>query len=111
MTAQARIRRIGWFAALALCAVLYLMLHLKVHAVHSEVVRAERQIVHDRGDREHRERLESGEQSGAGFERHPGDVDERSPAVHPNEIGGPECLVSRVLLGDQRELSSFSLQR
>jgi hypothetical protein len=45
MTQQARFRRIGWFAALAVCAVLYLMLHLKVHAVHSEVIRAERQIV------------------------------------------------------------------
>jgi hypothetical protein len=38
-------RRIGWFAALAVCAMLYLTLHLKVHAVRSEVVRAERQIV------------------------------------------------------------------
>lgn len=45
MTPQARIRRIGWFAALATCTALYLMLHLKVHAVTSEVVRAERQIV------------------------------------------------------------------
>ena len=45
MTAQTRIRRIGWFAALTVCAILYLMLHLKVHAVHSEVVRAERQII------------------------------------------------------------------
>jgi hypothetical protein len=40
-----RIRRIGWFAALAICAMLYLTLHLKVHAVGSEVIRAERQIV------------------------------------------------------------------
>jgi hypothetical protein len=45
MTAQSRVRRIGWIAALALCTALYLMLHLKVHAVKSDVVRAERQIV------------------------------------------------------------------
>jgi len=45
MTPQSRIRRIGWVAALALCTALYLMLHLKVHAVRSDVVRAERQIV------------------------------------------------------------------
>lgn len=45
MTPQSRIRRIGWIAALAVCTALYLVLHLKVHAVWSEVVRAERQIV------------------------------------------------------------------
>lgn len=45
MTQHSRARRIGWIAMLAVCAVLYLMLHLKVHAVQSEVVRAERQIV------------------------------------------------------------------
>lgn len=45
MTQHSRARRIGWIAALAVCTVLYLMLHLKVHAVQSEVVRAERQIV------------------------------------------------------------------
>lgn len=45
MTAQSRIRRIGWIAALAVCTAIYLMLHLKVHSVRSEVVRAERQIV------------------------------------------------------------------
>lgn len=45
MTPQSRIRRIGWIAALALCTALYLVLHLKVHAVQSEVIRAERQIV------------------------------------------------------------------
>ena len=45
MTAHSRIRRIGWIAALALCTALYLMLHLKVHSVRSEVIRAERQIV------------------------------------------------------------------
>lgn len=45
MTQHSRVRRIGWIAALAVCLVLYLMLHLKVHAVQSEVVRAERQIV------------------------------------------------------------------
>lgn len=45
MTPQGNLRRIGWIAALACCTALYLMLHLKVHAVRSEVVRAERQIV------------------------------------------------------------------
>jgi hypothetical protein len=45
MTPHSRIRRIGWFAALAICAMLYLTLHLRVHAVTSEVIRAERQIV------------------------------------------------------------------
>lgn len=45
MTAQSRVRRIGWIALLAVCTALYLMLHLKVHAVQSDVVRAERQIV------------------------------------------------------------------
>lgn len=45
MTPHSRIRRMGWFAALAVCAMLYLTLHLKVHAVRSEVIRSERQIV------------------------------------------------------------------
>lgn len=45
MTAQAHLRRIGWIAVLALCTALYLMLHLKVHAVKSDVIRSERQIV------------------------------------------------------------------
>lgn len=45
MTHHSRIRRIGWLAALAICTALYLLLHLKVNAVHSEVVRAERAIV------------------------------------------------------------------
>ncbi|MCB2066129.1 MAG: hypothetical protein KDE15_05755 [Erythrobacter sp.] len=45
MTPQARIRRIGWLAALGMCMVLYGLLHVKVNAVHAEVVRAEREIV------------------------------------------------------------------
>ena len=45
MTQQSRIRRMGWIAVLALCTMCYLGLHLKVHAVRSEVVRSERQIV------------------------------------------------------------------
>ena len=45
MTPHSHMRRIGWFAALAICAMLYAALHLKVHAVSSEVIRAERQIV------------------------------------------------------------------
>ena len=38
-------RRMGWLAALSICLALYTLLHLKVNAVHSEVVRAEREIV------------------------------------------------------------------
>jgi len=45
MTSEARLRRIGWIAVLAVCAALYLGLHLKVHSIQSEVVRAERRIV------------------------------------------------------------------
>ena len=45
MTPQRRIRRIGWLAALGTCIVLYALLHVKVNAVHAEVVQAERQIV------------------------------------------------------------------
>lgn len=45
MTPQSRIRRIGWLAALGVCALLYALLHIKVNAVHAEVVRAEREIV------------------------------------------------------------------
>ncbi len=40
-----RLRRIGWFAALGMCAALYILLHIKVTAVHADVVQAERQIV------------------------------------------------------------------
>jgi hypothetical protein len=45
MTPQARIRRIGWFATLAICTALYLLLHLKVHSISSDVVKSEREIV------------------------------------------------------------------
>jgi len=45
MTQQSRLRRMGWMALLALCTVLYLGLHIKVHAVRSEVIGAERHIV------------------------------------------------------------------
>ncbi|WP_126172038.1 hypothetical protein [Altericroceibacterium xinjiangense] len=45
MTQQSRLRRIGWFAVLALCTGLYLLLHIQVNAVHSKVVTAERRIV------------------------------------------------------------------
>ena len=40
MSSRNRMRRIGWFAALAICAMLYLPLHLKVHSVRSDVHRA-----------------------------------------------------------------------
>lgn len=45
MIAQSRIRHLGWFAVLAICTALCCGLMLKVHAVHSEVVRSERRIV------------------------------------------------------------------
>ena len=45
MSPQSRIRRIGWFAALGTCLALYALLHIKVNAVHADVVRAEEQIV------------------------------------------------------------------
>ena len=45
MTKQSRLRRMGWIAVLALCTVLYLGLHLKVHAVRSEVIGSERRII------------------------------------------------------------------
>jgi len=45
MTPQAQLRRIGWIALLALLTGMYLLLHFKVQAVHSDVVRAERRIV------------------------------------------------------------------
>jgi hypothetical protein len=45
MTQHTRLRRMGWLAVLSVCTVFYLALHLKVHAVQSEVVRSERQIV------------------------------------------------------------------
>ena len=45
MTPQGRIRRIGWLAALTLCTLFYVGLHIKVHAVQSEVIGAERRIV------------------------------------------------------------------
>lgn len=51
MTQQSRLRRMGWIAVLALCTALYLALHLKVHAVSSEVVRSERQIVALEGEK------------------------------------------------------------
>ncbi len=46
MSTTHRIRRMGWFAALGICLMLYAMLHVKVTSVHAEVVRAEQRIVH-----------------------------------------------------------------
>ncbi len=45
MTPQARFRRIGWFALLAVCTLFYGLLHLQVWSVSSEVKRVERRIV------------------------------------------------------------------
>lgn len=43
--APPRLRRFGWVAALGICFALYILLHIKVTAVHSDVVQAERRIV------------------------------------------------------------------
>jgi len=40
-----RMRKIGWAAVLVVCTALYLALHLRVNAVKSEVLQAERNIV------------------------------------------------------------------
>ncbi len=45
MTTHARFRRIGWFALLGLCTLVYAVLHFQVWSVSSEVRKAERQIV------------------------------------------------------------------
>ena len=45
ITAGSRIRQIGWFAALAACFALFAVLSFNVHAVKSEVLLAERQII------------------------------------------------------------------
>ena len=45
MTPQNRFHRMGWLAALGLCTLFYVGLHIKVHAVQSEVIGAERRIV------------------------------------------------------------------
>ena len=45
MTHQARFRRMGWLAAIGICLALYGVLHVRVNAVHADVVRAERAIV------------------------------------------------------------------
>lgn len=45
MTPQSHLRRMGWLAALGLCTLFYVGLHIKVHAVRSEVIGAERQVV------------------------------------------------------------------
>ncbi len=45
MTSHAQFRRMGWIAFLVILAGLAFALHVKVQAVHSDVVRAERKIV------------------------------------------------------------------
>ena len=45
MTYGSGLRRIGWLAVLVTCTLLYMMLHLRVNAVQSEVELAERKIV------------------------------------------------------------------
>ncbi|MDE1466955.1 hypothetical protein [Aurantiacibacter sp. D1-12] len=46
MSTTYRIRRMGWLAALGICIILYILLHLKVTSVHADVVRAEQRIVY-----------------------------------------------------------------
>ncbi len=45
MTPQARTRRVGWLALLAICTALYGLLHFQVWSLASEVKKKERQIV------------------------------------------------------------------
>lgn len=45
MTPQARFRRMGWLALLAICTALYGVLHFQVWSLSSEVKKRERQIV------------------------------------------------------------------
>ncbi len=45
MTPQARIRRMGWIALLAICTALYGVLHFQVWSLASEVTKKERRIV------------------------------------------------------------------
>ena len=45
MVSGSRLRQIGWLVALAVCLGLFLALTFRVHAVNSEVLLAERQIV------------------------------------------------------------------
>ncbi len=45
MASGSRLRQIGWLVALAVCAGLFLALTFRVHAVNSEVLLAERQII------------------------------------------------------------------
>jgi hypothetical protein len=42
---QSRMRSLGWAAVLAVCAALFALLSVRVHAVKSEVLLAERQII------------------------------------------------------------------
>ncbi len=42
---QSQMRSLGWAAVLAVCAALFVLLSLRVHAVKSEVLLAERQII------------------------------------------------------------------
>ena len=46
MTPQARIRRIGWLAALSFCLVLFAMLHLAVDGLSAKVENSEKQIAY-----------------------------------------------------------------
>lgn len=45
MTPQANMRRIGWFALMTICTIMYGALHFQVWSVSSEVKKAERAIV------------------------------------------------------------------
>lgn len=99
MTPQNRIRRIGWFAALAVCAMLYLTLHLKVHAVRSEMIRAERQIV----ALEHRKLLLETE-----FETRSNQL---QLAAWNRVDFGYVAPTAEQFLGSERQLASFGVPR
>jgi hypothetical protein len=99
MTQQSTLRRMGWIAALAICTALYLMLHLKVHAVRSEVIRAERQIV----ALEQQKLLLETE-----FETR---ASQRQLAAWNNVDFGYAAPTARQFLDNERQLASFGTPR
>ena len=99
MTPHGRIRRIGWLAALGLCTLFYVSLHIKVHAVQSEVIGAERRIV---ALEERRILLETEFETRAS--------QERLAMLNRVEFGYVAPGVGQ-FVEDERELSSFGTPR
>lgn len=99
MNPRVSLNRIGWVAVLAVCAVLYLMLHLKVLAVVTEVVRVERQIV----ALEQQKLLLETE-----FETR---ASQRQLAAWNNVDFGYAAPTARQFLDNERQLASFGMPR